>query len=81
MIDVFTLLHIISAVALWIIFKKKWQYVFTIFIGWELTEFFILSYIHPVFQEVLIDSVMDVLIESAAYLLLLATNDWRKKKK
>lgn len=80
-IDGFTLLHIVSAVVLWIIFKKKWQYVFTIFIGWELIEVFILSYIHPVFLETLIDSVMDVIIESVVYLLLLVTNAWRKKKK
>lgn len=80
MIDVFTSVHILSAVILWIIFKKKWQYVISIFIGWELTEFFVLSYLHPVFQETFIDILMDVIIGSAVYFLLVA-DAWRLKKK
>jgi len=79
MIDVFTLAHILSAVILWIIFKKKWRYVIPIFIGWELIEFFILSYLHPIFQETFIDTAMDVIIESAVYFLLVACV-WRMEK-
>ena len=80
MIDAFTSVHILSAVILWIIFKKKWQYVIPIFIGWELTECFVLSYLHPVFQETFIDIFMDVVIESAVYFLLVA-DAWRMRKK
>ena len=70
MLDVFTLAHILSAVILWIIFREKWKYVIPIFIGWEIIEFFVLSNLHPIFQETFIDTAMDVLIEVGVYFLL-----------
>lgn len=78
MIDVFTLAHILLAVILWIIFKKKWKCVISIFIGWEIIEFFVLSYLHPIFQETFIDTAMDVIIESAVYFLLVVVT-WEEK--
>lgn len=70
MVDLFTIGHILSAVLLWLIFKKKWQYVFLIFILWEIVENLILSNYHPVFKEVLIDSLTDLVVESIMYLFL-----------
>lgn len=70
MVDLFTIGHILSAVLLWFIFKKKWQYVFLIFILWEIVENLILSNYHPVFKEVLIDSLTDLVVESIMYLFL-----------
>jgi len=78
MFDFFTIGHILSGVILWFIFKKKWQYVFLIFILWEIIENVILSNFHPVFQENLIDSLTDLLVESLMYLFLYIEGGYMK---
>jgi len=80
MFDLFTIGHILSGVLLWLLLKKKWQYVFAIFIAWELIENLILSNYHPVFKEVFLDSFMDVVVESAMYLFLYMKADELKLK-
>jgi len=80
MFDIFTIGHILSGVLLWILLKKKWQYVFAIFILWEIIENLILSNFHPVFQEVFIDSFTDVIVESAMYLFLYIKAEENKLK-